>query len=143
MTIELLQRYWAPAIAALLAIVVLTFVVLRVFRDSPRGRLRAQVRELRSRYRQLVGQARAVSRAEQRLQRLSARADRVRPRQLEEAREAVADARALQKIAQDQVLIAENHVRKLIFEEFPPRRHEALRGRFLARPKPDGKPFTF
>ena len=49
----------------------------------------------------------------------------------------------LLKIAADQVLIAENHVRKIIVEEFPPNRHERMRGRFLPGEREDGKPFSF
>ena len=44
--------------------------------------------------------------AESEVERLQRRADRVKPRHLEEARERVADTRALAKIAHDQVLIA-------------------------------------
>ena len=53
------------------------------------------------------------------------------------------DAEALLKIASDQVLIAENHVRKIIVEEFPPKHHERLRRRYLPGEGDDGKPFSF
>jgi hypothetical protein len=67
----------------------------------------------------------------------------VKPVRLQEARDAVQDAGALLKIAEDQVLIAENHVRKIIVEEFPPNRHERMRSRYLPGEREDGKPFTF
>jgi hypothetical protein len=41
------------------------------------------------------------------------------------------------------VLIAENHVRKIIVEEFPPNRHERMRSRYLPGEREDGRPFTF
>ena len=50
---------------------------------------------------------------------------------------------ALLKIASDQVLIAENHVRKIIVVEFPPKHHERLRRRYLPGEGDDGKPFSF
>ena len=64
------------------------------------------------------------------------------PRSIAEAAGALEDARALQKIAEDQLLIARNHVRKIILEEYPPQRHEALRQRFLPADEGDSKPFT-
>jgi hypothetical protein len=41
------------------------------------------------------------------------------------------------------VLIAENHVRKIIVEEFPPRLHERLRERYLPGEGADSRPFSF
>ena len=55
----------------------------------------------------------------------------MKPRRLEEAAGAVQDAEALLKIAGDKVLIAENHVRRIIVEEFPPKHHERMRSRYL------------
>jgi hypothetical protein len=67
----------------------------------------------------------------------------VKPSRLQAAREAVLDAEALLKIAHDQVLIAENRVRKIIVEEFPPKHHGRMRSRYLPGEREDGKPFTF
>ncbi|NIN38846.1 MAG: hypothetical protein GTO67_09360, partial [Gammaproteobacteria bacterium] len=50
---------------------------------------------------------------------------------------------ALLKITADQVLIAENHVRKIIVEEFPPNRHDRMRSKYLPDERQGGKPFTF
>jgi hypothetical protein len=58
-------------------------------------------------------------------------------------REAVQDAEALLKIADDQVLIAENHVRKIIVEEFPPQRHDRMRSKYLPGDRRDARPFSF
>jgi hypothetical protein len=77
------------------------------------------------------------------LDRLERRADSVTPRRLREAAEAVQDAEALLKIAADQVLVAENHVRKIIVDEFPPRHHARMRSRYLPGDRQEGKPFTF
>ena len=37
----------------------------------------------------------------------------------------------LLKVAADQVQIAENHVRRIIVEEFPPKRHDRMRSLYL------------
>ena len=57
-------------------------------------------------------------------------------------REAVEDARALAKIAHDQLLVAENMLRKVIVEEFPPRRHEPLRRRYLRSDEERSRPYA-
>jgi hypothetical protein len=61
---------------------------------------------------------------------------------LQEASEAVEDARALAKIAHDQLLVAENLLRNVIIEEFPPRRHESMRRRYLRSDEERGRPFS-
>ena len=86
---------------------------------------------------------RAGERARSRLESLARRSESVKPSRLQAAQEAVQDAEALLKIASDQVLIAENQVRKIIVEEFPPKRHERMRRRYLPGDAEDGKPFTF
>ena len=67
----------------------------------------------------------------------------MKPIRLQEATEAVQDAETLLKIADDQVLIAGNHVRKLIVEEFPPKRHDRMRSKYLPGEQKDDKPFSF
>ena len=72
-----------------------------------------------------------------------AKADRVKPVDLEAARGALADAEALLRISSDKVLVEVNLLRKVIFEQFPPRRHEALRAQYLPDDVADGRPFSF
>ena len=83
-----------------------------------------------------------MRRSERVLARLEEHADSVRPSQLEAASEAVEDARALAKIAHDQLLVAENMLRKVIVEEFPPRRHEPLRRRYLRSDEERSRPYA-
>jgi hypothetical protein len=118
-------------------------VAWRAWLDSPHGRLGIARRHLRDKCVAQAKQRKALQRLSSRLDHLEARSDAVKPRALREAAEAVQDAEALLKIAGDQVLIAENHVRKIIVEEFPPNRHERMRGRFLPGEREDGKPFSF
>ena len=86
---------------------------------------------------------RVGDRAKARLEGLAGRSESVKPVRLQEARDALQDAEALLKIARDHVLIAENHVRKIIVEEFPPKHHERLRRRCLPGEDDDSKPFSF
>lgn len=142
MTIDYLTRNWALVIASVIGTAVLLFVLLRAFQNSTRGRLGTTVAQLRQREKQAAKAARAVAKATARLERLRAKAESVKPRHAQEASEALADALALQKIAADQVLVARNHLRKLILEEYPPKRQAALRAKFLGPDQPDAKPFT-
>ena len=71
------------------------------------------------------------------------KADKVKPRVLQEARNALDDARALQRIMNDRAQVTRNLVRRAIFEEFPPSRHEKLRARYLPEDVESGRPFSF
>jgi uncharacterized protein YlxW (UPF0749 family) len=143
MTSTFLQQHWALVSASIIATAVLVFAGWRAWLDSPRGRLRAARRSLRSKRLEARKQRKALQRLSSRLDKLEAQADSVKPRQLREAAEAAQDAEALLKIAGDQVLIAENHVRKIIVEEFPPKHHDRMRGKYLAGERQDARPFSF
>ncbi len=143
MSLNSLQQHWALVIAGVVGAAVLLFAAWRAWRDSPRGRLRMARRRLRDKDLEARRQHKQLERLSTNLDRLQRKADSVKPIRLQEATEAAQDARALLKIAEDQVLIAENHVRKIIVEEFPPQHHERLRSRYLPGERNDGKPFTF
>lgn len=143
MTLDFAIRNWSLVVASVLALAIGLFVAHRVFSASARGQLRQQLRVLKQRYRQVDRAQRDVDKAAARLAKLRSKAASVKPRHGREAAEALEDARSLLKIAADQVLIAENHARKVIVEEFPPKRHEALRAKHLRQSGNDGKPFTF
>ena len=78
-----------------------------------------------------------------RLKKLGAKSETTRPRILQQAIDSFEDAKALEKIASDKVLIAENHVRKVIHEEYAPTKHERMRRKCLPSEKPDSRPFSF
>ncbi len=143
MTFDFLQQHWALFIAGIIGTAVLLFAGWRAWLDCPRGRLYVARKRLRAKIREARNIWRAGGRATVRLDRLVSKSDSVRPSRLEEATDAVRDAQALLKIANDQVLIAENHVRKIIVEEFPPRDHERMRSRYLPGDRQESKPFTF
>ena len=73
---------------------------------------------------------------------MTERASKTKPRVIDEARGCLEDARALQKVADDQVLIARNEVRQIIVAEFSPRHQEVLRRRLLPQDSGADTPFT-
>ncbi|MCH7821743.1 MAG: hypothetical protein IIA07_06970 [Proteobacteria bacterium] len=121
-------------LALVIASAIAMFVLYRALIDSGWGQLRVGARQLKSRYRGADRAQKAVNKAVARLEKLRARSDSVKPKLLTAASDALDDARSLCKIAEDQVLIAETHVRNLIADEYPPKLHEAMRCKFLARP---------
>jgi 1,6-anhydro-N-acetylmuramate kinase len=118
-------------------------VVAVLLRRSARGqlkRVRADLRKALKRNRKATS---VVEKCHRRLVKLDANATKVKPRLLQEAKDALGDARALEKIANDQVLIAGNHVRRVIHEEFPPSQQQKLRDRYLPGEEKDKRPFSF
>lgn len=131
MTLEFFTRNWALVIASVLGTAILLFVSSRLYTDSPRGRLKRCVRALRVKQAAAGKTRRQLGAAQRRLAQLQASAASVKPRLVSAADEAVQDAQMLQKLADDQVLIAIKHVREVILEEFPPNRHDVLRNKYL------------
>ena len=142
MSPEFLTNNWALVAASVVGVAVLLLVLHRLWLQSPRGELGRARRRLKARHRALGRAENALRRRRKEFERLHARAASVRPRRLEEAGEAVEDARALAKIAHDQLLVEENLVRKVIFEEFPPRRQESLRRRYLRSDEERSRPYS-
>ena len=137
-----LKSNWALLVAAIIGFVVALIIVAHLIRRSAWGQLRQTVYML-SKARQDEAKAlKSLEKAEQIARRLDEYADRAKPRHLQEAKDALQDARALAKIANDKILIAENHVRLVIHEEYPPVRQEALRQKYLPDPARDKKPLT-
>jgi hypothetical protein len=143
MTLEFLQQNWAILAASVLGTAVALFVAYRAFDGSARGQLLRAVRLHQARRQAATKAQRVADKVAARLQKLHTKRDSAKPRHIQEGAEALEDAEALRKIAQDQVLIAANHVRKIILEEYPPKRHARLRARYLPEDEPDKKPFTF
>jgi hypothetical protein len=141
MTMDFLARNWSLVIASVLGTAVFLFVAFRVFQDSSRGRLRTHVTQVRQREAAAAAARKAVDKAAAKLNQLRAKSESVKPLRVKEASGSLEDARALQKIADDQVLVARNLLRKLILEEYPPKHHQKLRDRYLGQEKPDTVPF--
>ena len=132
MTLEYLTQFWALVVASVLGTAVLLFVLVRLFQDSAGGRLSAAVRQLRDREQAARAARKAVDKAAAKFDRLRAKGDAAIPRQVEAAREALEETQEIQKLVDDQVLVARNEVRILILEEYPEKRHAAMRYKYLA-----------
>jgi hypothetical protein len=137
------QSNWALLLAAaIFTLVILVIASGRILR-SGHGQLRRFLAEL-AEQRTLLSRASATTqKAENKVDNLLQKSATVKPRIIQEARGAMQDARLLEKIASDKVLIAENHVRRIIFEEFPPNRQARLRDKYLPDDMPVDKPFSF
>lgn len=131
MTMQLIVHNWALAVASVLALGILLFVLYRFYEDSGQGRFSEALHELRKvRSEQAAAKSR-LKKAEKRLTVIRSRSDSTRPRVLSEAEGAVQDASMLVTITGDQVLRAEKILRDVILEEFPPNRQDVLRNKYL------------
>lgn len=143
MNTELLRDNWALAFAAAVALVILLLVLLRALSGSAAAQLRQARKLLALQRRRLRKAEAAAAQAGHRVQALKARAEKVKPRVLQEAIGKTADAEALARIARDNVLIAEQRLRQIIHEEFAPAKQARLRARYLPESPPDKRPFSF
>lgn len=134
---------WALIAASALVLVIAGFGLVHAAGSTARFRLRRAMKVLAGKRKLLRDALRRVSDAERTVEKFGRRADKVKPRHLSDSREALEDARALAKIVHDQLLIAENHVRRIIVEEFPPAKQQRLRAKYRVEAEPDRKPFTF
>ena len=131
MTIDYLQQNWALLIAGVLGLGIVLFVLFRASQDSRRGRLGSALTYMRDRERAARKAVKALEEATHKIERLRARSESVPPKQADAARDALLEAQEVQKLIDDQLLIARNNVRLLITEEYPPKRHEAMRSKYL------------
>ena len=131
MSTDVLTNNWA-LIAAVIPALIALILILRILVDnSAGGQLSATLKE-HQKSRKAFDVARKVSqKTATRAEKLASKAGNVPPRTLQEAREAAEDAKSLEKIAHDRVLVTANHVRRVIVEEFPPVKHEMLRNKYL------------
>lgn len=143
MSFDAILQNWALWAAAAPAAAATVLVIMALRRHSASGRLNAVLKDHRRATADVRKAKRAVSKAQAKVSKLERNANKVKPRVLEEAKELLGDARALEKIAADKALVTANHVRRVIHEEFPPSRQEKLRNRYLPGDGADGRPFSF
>lgn len=128
---QLVTQNWALVAASVLGLAILLFVLYRLYEASARGRLSAHVAVLRQHKTEVAQAEMRLAKASEQLSRLRSKSDTIKPRLLSEAEEAVQDAQSLHQIAADQVLRAQKLVRDVILEEFPPKRQDGLRTKYL------------
>lgn len=140
---ELLKSNWALLVAVGIGLIIVVIVLSRLIRRSAWGQLRETRRALAEARQDEARALQAVDKAERIARRLHEQAEQTKPRHVQEAKELLEDARMLAKIANDKVLIAENHVRRVIHEEYPPVKQGRLRKKYLPEQAPDKRPFSF
>ncbi len=143
MNMESLQSDWALWVALAAIVIAVMLVIPILLKRTSRSKLRRALTDMREVQKALRKSIRTAQKAENKLQRLLAHPDRVKPRVLQEAKEAVEDGKTLTKIYQDKVLVAENHVRRVIHDEFPPAKHPRMREKYLPRDVKENRPFSF
>jgi septal ring factor EnvC (AmiA/AmiB activator) len=139
----LLTGNWALVLAVVVASVAMIVVIAGVMRRSARGQLKRVRADFRKAQKSRDKAATTAEKLQRRLAKLGANADKVKPRLLQEAKDALQDARALEKIAHDRVLVAGNHLRRVINDEFPPAQQQKLRDRYMSVEERDKGPFSF
>lgn len=138
-----INQNWALYAAAVPALIVTAAVIFGLWRRSSRGKLRAELAAHGRDVKNLEAAKKKQSTADRRVRRLEQRAGKVKPRVLQEARDAAMDASTLVRIADDRMQVSANLLRKVIFEEFPPEMHQRLREKYLPGDVADGRPFSF
>jgi signal transduction histidine kinase len=101
-------------------------VVLPNTMPTPRGRLNRQRRELKHRLFERQQAEKTVAKAKRDFAKLQGRAKEVQPKLLREAEGHADDMQQMLVHASDKVLVAENHVRRILLDEFPPAVHQQL-----------------
>ena len=137
------QQHWALWLAVAPLAIVVTSVIAWAWRHSSLGRLRTAWSEHRKASNVAARAVRQCDSARVFLERLEGRAEKVKPRIIDEAKGRLADKELLAKRADDRAQVTANQLRKVIYEEFPPTRHETLRARYLPDDVADGRPFSF
>jgi len=143
MNLESLQSDWAIWLALAILLIAAAMITPRLLKMTSRSKLSRVFADVKAARKELRKSVRAAKKAGKKLEKLLARADRVKPRVLQEAKESVEDGRALAKILNDKVIVAETHVRRIIYDEFPPEKHEQMRAKYLPQDVIDDRPFSF
>ena len=140
---ESLQSNWAIWLALAALLMALLAIIPGLLKRTSRSKLNRVFADVKEARKELGKSSRALKKVEKKYRKLLARSDRVKPRKLQEAKEAVEDGRALGKILNDKVIVAETHVRRVIHDEFPPEKHNQMREKYLPQDVIDERPFSF
>jgi exonuclease VII small subunit len=140
---ESLQSDWAMWLALGAIVIAVLVLIPKLLKMTSRSKLKLVVGDVKAARKEFRKVMRKAQKAEKRVEKLLARANRVKPRVLQEAKEAFEDAKALANILHDKVMVAENHVRRVIHDEYPPADHERMRAKHLPQDVTDKRPFSF
>ena len=143
MNFQALQSNWAAWLGLVAVLVAIVAILPRLLARTSRSKLRRVLADLKKTRKELDKLSRATRRAERKVEKLAQRAHRVKPRVMQEAQDTLDDARALKKIFADKLMVAENHVRRVIHDEYPPSDHDRLRRKYLPKDIEEKRPFSF
>jgi len=106
-------------------------VILPNIIPTPRGRLNRQSRELRHRLYELQQAEKLSEKANRAYSKMKQQSDRVQPNKLREAEVMAEDRKTMLGHAKDKVMAAQNHVRNVVLNEYPPVYQESLLKKYL------------
>lgn len=133
---DLLPTIDARIIQLAAGVLILAIVVLigsKLIRRSSWARTRRAVRELRFRKREYAIAARTAHGDEERVSKLRAKSDRVKPRKLWKAEEELAESIRAAQRARDEVRVVERDLQRTIEAEYPPSKQERLLRKYLPK----------
>ena len=133
---------WALVVAGGIGVVLAFVIIGNLITRTGWGQLRQNLHFLAKARKNEAKAMKAVEKAESIAKRLDENAETTKPRLLQEAIDTLQDARALATIANDKLMVAENHVRRIILDEYPPVRQEALQKKHLPDSARDKKPLS-
>lgn len=143
MNIESLQSDWAIWLALASLVVAIVLIIPIVLKRTSRSKLNRVLSDLKETQKELRKTGRVSDKAEKKLQKMLANIERVKPRELQEAKDSVDDSKALTRILSDKLMVAQNHVRRVIHDEFPPAKHDQMRAKYLPQDVKEDRPFQF
>lgn len=122
---------------------VLVSVVLPNAMPNATGKLNCQRREYRRTVYELKLAKKAAVKAKRTFENLRSRAQHIKPARLREAEERAKDLETMLGHAKDKVMVAENHMRRIILDQFPPAKQTRLLAKYLITQDDKTKPFSF
>jgi hypothetical protein len=131
MTLDALTNHWALIAATVPALIAALLIVRSLVSRTAAGKLRGVLKDYREAKHEFDAACKTTEKTMAHVEKLTAKAGNVVPRKLQEASDAAEDARSLEKIAHDRVLVVATQVREIIHEEFPPVKQEKLRAKYL------------
>ena len=106
-------------------------VILPNILPTPRGRLNRQSRELRHVRYELLQAEKLADKANRTYAKMKQQSERVKPDMLRKAEIMAEDRKIMLKHAKDKVMAAQNHVRNVVLNEYPPVCQENLLRKYL------------
>ena len=143
MNIESLQSDWAVWLALASLVIAIALIIPILLKRTSRNKLNKVLSDLNETQKELRKTTRLSDKAEKKPQKMLANIERVKPRELQDAKDAAEDSKALTKILSDKMMVAQNHVRRVIHDEFPPAKHDRMRAKYLPQDVKEGRPFQF